>query len=184
MVKRFAMRHTVVAALAMSVSLPLGGCSSSSAGGGATSGAGGKHPLQGTPAPSFDGDSMNGQGKVSLGKLKGKVVIVDFWATWCEPCKKSFPKLQELSTKHKSSGLEIVGVSEDEESGGISDFGKTYGSKFPLLWDKGKGIADRWKPPSMPSSFVVDKNGVVRFVHNGYHDGEEAELEKEVKSLL
>lgn len=114
----------------------------------------------------------------------GKVLIVDFWATWCEPCKKSFPKLQDLFVKYKASGMDMIAVSEDDENSGIADFGNTFGSKFPLMWDDGKAVAGKWQPKSMPSTFIVDKNGIVRFVHLGYHDGEEAEIEKEVKSLL
>ena len=120
---------------------------------------------------------------MSIDKWKGKVVYVDFWATWCEPCKKSFPKIQELYTKYKGQ-VEVVGISEDDENTGIKEFGEQFGAKFPLGWDKGKEIAAKWQPKSMPASFVVDKQGVVRFVHLGYHDGEEAEIEKEIKSLL
>ena len=127
---------------------------------------------------------MNGKGKVSVANLSGKVVIVDFWATWCEPCKKSFPKLQELFVKYKASGMDLIAVSEDADTNGITDFGTTFGAKFPIVWDGGKAIAGKWQPKSMPSTFIVDKMGIVRFVHLGYHDGEEAEIEKEVKSLL
>jgi len=160
-------------------------CSEGSAStGGATSGGGAQHPLIGSPAPDFSVSTANGKGKVSLGTLKGKVVLVDFWATWCDPCKKSFPKLQELYTKYQASGLEIVGVSEDDENQGIAEFGQAHGAKFPLGWDSGKSIAGQWKPPNMPSSFLIDKSGIVRFAHLGYHDGDEAELEKELKTLL
>ena len=114
----------------------------------------------------------------------GKVLIVDFWATWCEPCKKSFPKLQDLYTRYKTSGMDLIAVSEDDENTGITDFGNNFGAKFPIVWDGGKAIAGKWQPKSMPSTFIVDKNGIVRFVHLGYHDGEEAEIEKEVKSLF
>lgn len=145
----------------------------------------GKHELQNNPAPALSGESVNGKGKVSLDSLKGKVVLVDFWATWCEPCKKSFPKLEELRVKYGASGFEIVGVSEDDEDGGaIKKFADTYGAKFPLLWDKDKSLAGKYKPPNMPSSFLVDKNGVVRHVHLKYRDGDEKEIEAEVKSLL
>ena len=162
----------------------LGACAGTSAEGGAVKGKGDKHALLGAPGPGFKLDSANGAAKVDLAAWKGKVVIVDFWATWCGPCKKSFPKLQDLSTKFKASGLEIVGVSEDEDASGIADFGKTYGAKFPLVWDNGKAVGNKWNPPNMPSTFILDKQGVVRFVHMGYHDGEEVEIEKEVKSLL
>ena len=144
-----------------------------------------RHELMNNPAPSLAGESVNGKGKVSLDQLKGKVVLVDFWATWCEPCKKSFPKLEELRVKYGASGLEIIGISEDDEDGGaIKKFADTYGAKFPLLWDKDKALAGKYNPPNMPSSFLVDKNGVVRHVHLKYRDGDEKEIEQEVKSLL
>jgi len=136
----------------------------------------------GDKAPTFSIDSMNGQGKASV--VSGKVTIVDFWATWCEPCKKSFPKYQELYVKYKASGLEIAAVSVDDEKGEIPGFAKTHGAKFPVGWDNGKKLAGQYKPENMPTAYVIDKTGVVRFVHKGYHDGEEKELEKEIKGLL
>ncbi|MCW5835824.1 MAG: redoxin domain-containing protein [Labilithrix sp.] len=139
-------------------------------------------PEVGKNASSFSLSSVNGGTK--MGVEKGKVTIIDFWATWCEPCKKSFPKYQELYVKYKASGLEILAISVDDEKKEIPDFIKTYGAKFPVGWDEGHKIADCYKPPNMPSAYVIDKNGVVKFVHNGYHDGEEKELEKEIKSLL
>jgi thiol-disulfide isomerase/thioredoxin len=148
---------------------------SSSSGG--TTAAGG-----GTTASTFNVDQLNGSGKVGL--QNGKVMIVDFWATWCEPCKKSFPKLQELYLKYRASGLEIAAISEDDDKGGIVEFAKTYGAKFPVGWDGDKSIAKKYQPKSMPSTFIVDRKGVIRFVHTGYHDGEEVEIEKEIKSLM
>ena len=137
---------------------------------------------KGKKAPTFSLKNVNGKGKVTI--PEGKVVIVDFWATWCEPCKKSFPKFQELYVKYKASGLEIAAVSVDDDKDGIAEFAKTHGAKFPVGWDKGHKVADVWKPPSMPTTIVVDKKGIIRHIHTGYHDGEEAELEKEIKDLL
>jgi cytochrome c biogenesis protein CcmG/thiol:disulfide interchange protein DsbE len=142
------------------------------------------HPLIGNPSPSFALDSVNGKGKVSMAGLAGKVVIVDFWATWCEPCKKSFPKLQDISARYRAGGLTVVGVSEDDDKGGIREFANSFGADFPLLWDSDKAIAGKWEPGSMPATFIIDRKGLVRFMHHGYHDGEELEIEKEVKSLL
>ncbi len=154
-------------------------------GGGADNAGSQQHELIGKPAPAFTVDSANGHGKVTLASLKGKVVIVDFWATWCGPCKESFPKLQELYTKYQASGVELVGISEDDENQGIAAFGQAHGSvKFPIGWDSGKSIAGQYKPPTMPTTFVVDKNGIVRFAHVGYHASDEAEMEKELKTLL
>ena len=165
--------------------LGLSACGESS-GGGADSASGQNHELIGKPAPSFSLTSANGKGKADLASLKGKVVIVDFWATWCNPCKESFPKLQELYTKYNGNGVEIVGFSEDDDnSPEIGNFGQAHGNvKFPIGWDSGKAVAGQYKPPTMPTSFVVDKNGIVRFVHVGYHDNDEAEIEKELKTLL
>jgi peroxiredoxin len=148
----------------------------------ASGGGDGKGIKQGDKAPQFAMDSMNGAGKMTI--APGKVTIVDFWATWCEPCKKSFPKLQELYVKYKSNGLEIVAVSVDDEKNGITDFAKTHGAKFPVGWDDGKKLAEKWKPENMPSSYIVGKDGTVKFIHRGYHDGEENEVEKELKSLF
>jgi peroxiredoxin len=163
----------------------LSGCGGSGAsGGGASVASDAKHPLLGSPAPDFTAASVNGKGKAAVKASSGKVLIVDFWATWCEPCKKSFPKLEDLYVKFKTSGMDLIAVSEDDENSGLTDFGATFGAKFPLVWDSGKAIAGKWQPKSMPSTFIVDKKGIVRFVHLGYHDGEEVEIEKEVKSLL
>jgi peroxiredoxin len=143
--------------------------------------------LVGQAAPDFSATTVaNGRGKVALGAMRGKVVLVDFWGTFCEPCKKSFPKLQGLYAKYGSSGLRVVGISEDEadDKDKIPGFADTYGAKFTLAWDADKSIAQHYKPETMPSSFLVDKSGVVRYAHVGYHDGEEREIEKEVKELL
>jgi thiol-disulfide isomerase/thioredoxin len=143
------------------------------------------HPLLGNAAPAFSRPAVVGGGPaVSTDALQGKVAIVDFWATWCEPCKKSFPKLEELNVKYRSSGLQIVGVSEDDDADGIPMFAKGLGTKFPLVWDQEKSIAAKWQPRSMPCTFIVDKSGIVRFVHFGFHDGEEVAIEREIKSLL
>jgi len=138
----------------------------------------------GNPAPAFTLSAVNAKGSVSMSSLEGQVVIVDFWGTFCEPCKKSFPKLQDLYAKYKSSGLTIIGISEDDEKDGITAFAGSYGAKFPLVWDESKSVAGKWNPGSMPATFIVDRKGVVRFFHRGYHEGEELEIEQQVKSLL
>ncbi len=141
-------------------------------------------PEIGKPASPFKMAAMGG-GKTGL--EKGKVTLVDFWATWCEPCKKSFPKYQELYVKYKASGLEIVAVSVDDEDTKkeIASFVKTHGDvKFPVAWDDGHKVAECYKPPGMPSAFIIDKQGVVKFMHQKYTPAEEKEIEKEIKGLL
>jgi peroxiredoxin len=174
-----------VAAIACAAAIGCGAASDDSPG--AASGGEGGKGLVGKPAPDFAVAAVaNGKGKVSLDSLHGKVVLLDFWGTFCEPCKKSFPKLQDLYTKYGDSGLRILGVSEDEadDKDKIPEFASTYGAKFTLGWDRDKNVARSYKPETMPSSFLIDKNGVVRFAHVGYHDGEEVEIDKEIKELL
>lgn len=142
------------------------------------------HPLLGQQGPDFAEKTVAGNRTISLHGLSGKVTVVDFWATWCEPCKKSFPKLEALNAKYGSDGVEIVGISEDDDTSGIKDFATNLGAKFPVVWDENKSIASKWQPKTMPSTFVLDKSGRVRFVHLGYHDNEEAVIEREIKSLL
>jgi peroxiredoxin len=143
--------------------------------------------LVGNPAPDFHVDAIAGRkGKVSLADLRGNVVLIDFWGTFCGPCKKSFPKLEELEETYGGRGLRIVGISEDEDEDKdkIPAFAATYGAKFPLAWDAEKNVAKLYKPETMPSSFLVDKKGVVRFAHVGYHDGEEQAIAREIAGLL
>ena len=180
------MRIHLSLVLALLVAAPAIGC-----GGAAADSTGESTPapggLVGKRAPDFAvAAAANGKGKIALSRLRGKVVLVDFWGTFCEPCKKSFPKLQDLNTKYSTSGLRIVGISEDEadDKDKIPGFASNYGAKFPLGWDQDKAIAKSYKPDTMPSSFIIDKKGVVRYAHVGFHDGEEVEIEKEIKELL
>jgi peroxiredoxin len=143
--------------------------------------------LIGNPAPDFKVKTVTGsKGSVSLNDLHGQVVLLDFWGTFCEPCKKSFPKLEALQHKYAASGLRVIGISEDEDEDKdkIAGFADTYGAKFALAWDGDKSIARRYKPETMPSSFIIDKEGVVRFAHVGFHDGEEIEIDREIRGLL
>lgn len=174
------MRRSLLA-LAATLLPALVGCDKM--GGGPNSAAGAQHALVGAPAPAFELRAVSGGGDQSLAAYAGKVVIVDFWATWCQPCKESFPAYQKLVAR-MGGDLVVVGVSQDEDAKAIPAFLSETGAKFPVVWDDGKSVAKSYDPPSMPTAFVVDKSGIVRFVHVGYHPGDEATLEDEVRSLL
>ncbi len=141
----------------------------------------------GSAAPAFELETVNGKGKVSLEGFQGKPVVVDFWATWCEPCGKSMPKLEELSKK-VGDKVAFVGVScyEPEKKDEVPEKAKTWGVTFPIGWDEGHNIAKNWKvETTMPMTYVVDATGKVRFVHGGYK-GEETDkkLEEELNTLV
>jgi peroxiredoxin len=147
-----------------------------------------KSDLIGNLAPDFSVHPVkNGSSTVTLKGLRGKVVLVDFWGTFCDPCKESFPELQALHAKYASSGLTIIGISEDaaESKGKIPGFADTYGAKFTVGWDEDNSIAHAYGPlGGMPSSFIIDQKGLLRFAHAGHHKGYAAQVDKEIQELL
>jgi peroxiredoxin len=158
-------------------------CSVGCPGGGANSASAASHPLVGAPAPGFELRDVTGGGDQSLEAYAGKVLIVDFWATWCEPCKQSFPAYQKLVSQ-LGGDLVVLGISQDDDAKGIPAFLSETGAKFPVVWDDGKAVAKSYDPPTMPTAYLIDKSGIVRFVHVGYRAGDEATLEDEVRSLM
>ncbi|HEY4014988.1 MAG TPA: TlpA disulfide reductase family protein [Polyangiaceae bacterium] len=161
-------------------------CGGAFGGGGASNNDDAANVLVGNPAPNFTARAVGSKETVTLKRWRGQVVLVDFWGTFCEPCKKSFPKLEALQAKYADRGFRVVGISEDEadDKDKIVDFAKTYGAKFLLAWDEDKSIARSYRPETMPSTFLIDRQGIVRYAHVGFHDGEEVELDGEVQGLL
>jgi peroxiredoxin len=122
--------------------------------------------------------------KVTAASLKGKVVIVDFWASWCAPCKEEMPVLQRLHKKYGPKGLVVVGVSVDNDASNVKGFLKKLGVSFPIVHDAKHAVSERYSPPTMPSSYIVDRKGIVRHVHKGFRAGDAKKMEAEVKALL
>ena len=137
----------------------------------------------GAKAPEIGLKDLSGK-TVDLASLAGKVVILDFWATWCAPCREEMPELQKFYKKYNAKGLEIVGISVDKGPEGIKDFINKLKVTFPVVHDEGHKVADKYSPPRMPSSYIIDRKGVVRYVHGGYRAGDAAQFEKEIQELL
>ena len=117
--------------------------------------------------------------------LKGKVVLIDFWASWCGPCKDSFPVLNELQKKYAGQGLVIIAVNEDEEASDMKDFLKNNAATFNVVRDLGQKIAAAAGIQTMPSSFILDAEGKVKFMHSGFHGAEtRKQYLNEIESLL
>jgi thiol-disulfide isomerase/thioredoxin len=117
--------------------------------------------------------------------LKGKVVIVDFWASWCGPCKDSFPVMNELLKKYADRGLVIVAVNADEVRADMDEFLKKNPAAFTVVRDATQKLMEKVDVGTMPSSFILDRDGKVRYLHNGFH-GEKTkrEYETQIESLL
>ena len=121
---------------------------------------------------------------IDRASLQGKVVIVDFWASWCAPCKEEMPVLSRLHAKHAQRGLVVVGVSVDEEVTNVQGFLAKVKASFPIVHDRTHVVAERFAPPKMPSSYVIDRRGVVRYVHGGFRPADAEALAREVETLL
>jgi cytochrome c biogenesis protein CcmG, thiol:disulfide interchange protein DsbE len=138
---------------------------------------------QGKQAPDFQLPSLK-QDSVKLSSYKGKVVYLDFWASWCGPCKKTFPWLNELQKKYGKDGFEVVGVNVDATKADADKFLVTTPAEFTVLLDPEGKVANTYELQGMPSSYIIDRTGKVNLVHRGFKDGEAPELEAKIKQLL
>jgi thiol-disulfide isomerase/thioredoxin len=121
---------------------------------------------------------------ISLSSLKGKVVLVDFWASWCAPCREELPVLETLYKKYRGQGFEVVGVNQDQSADNVRKFLSATPLSFSVVHDRGGGVASRYAPSKMPSSFILDRKGIVRHVHAGFRVSERAALEKQIGALI
>lgn len=131
--------------------------------------AGGKGIAVGDTFP--DLGSFGLEGKLP-GDLKGRVVLVDFWASWCGPCKDSFPAMDELQKKYGAQGLVVLAVSVDQDAEAMKDFLKEHPASFPIVHDAKKKLVSRVNISSMPASIVIGRDGKVVAIHKGFHGKE------------
>jgi peroxiredoxin len=134
-------------------------------------------------APDFTLRSMDGPNQ-RLQELRGKVVMINFWATWCGPCRQEMPHLNRLYEKYKSSGFVLLGVNVDDDARNAVDVAAKLGVKFPVLLDTDKKVSRLYDLATMPSTVLVDRDGKVRYFHRGYLAGYEDTYEKQVREML
>ncbi|NVB39111.1 TlpA family protein disulfide reductase [Pseudenhygromyxa sp. WMMC2535] len=140
-------------------------------------------PSVGASAPALSGVDLHGQ-PFELSAQAGKVVIVDFWASWCEPCKRAMPGLEALAAEYAGQVV-VVGVSVDDDPVKMREFVERMGVSFVVIHDADDAIASRWAPPTMPTTYVIDSLGGVAAVHEGYDETMGAEaLRDEIDALL
>jgi peroxiredoxin len=122
---------------------------------------------KGQRAPEFSLPSLKGS-TVALSQLRGRVVLVDFWAQWCEPCKKELPQLDRLAKEYAPKGVVVLTVNIDKQRENAERMVKQLGLTLDVLLDPAGSVAGSYDLPKMPTSFVVDKKGIVRFVNEGF----------------
>jgi len=135
----------------------------------------------GDPFPPLASAGLEG----TLPATAGQVVLVDFWASWCAPCKASFPAYARLQGDYAARGLVILAVSVDQTASAFTTFVRRLNPPFPTVRDSGQKLVRAVDVPTMPSSYLVGRDGKVRFVHAGFYgERTESELRQEIESLL
>jgi len=124
------------------------------------------------------------KGTVDLSKLKGQVVYLDFWASWCTPCRKSFPWMNKMQNKYKKRGFKIVAVNLDKESDLITKFLKRVPADFTIGYDPSGKLAESYNLAGMPTSYLIDRSGRIQETHVGFRKKDQEKLEAKIKYLL
>jgi len=136
------------------------------------------------PAPGFTLQSRDGK-TVSLADYKGQVVLVNFWATWCVPCRQEMPHLEAIYEKYNSLGFTMLGVNVEDNPAGAKKWLEENGPvKFPVLFDPKNQVSKLYKVETMPTTVIVARDGTMRFIHHGYHAGLEGDYQTQVRQLL
>lgn len=121
---------------------------------------------------------------LDVAEFRGKVVIVDFWASWCAPCRQSFPWLNEMQAKYRDRGLVVIGVNVDRERADAEHFLAQVPADFRIVYDPDGALAARYKVPGMPTSYVIGRDGEQVGVHIGFRKGMREQREAELLRLL
>ncbi len=121
----------------------------------------GRPPLVGSPAPEIVLQDLQGR-EVKLSDLRGKIVLLNFWATWCKPCKEEMPAMQTSYEKLRDQGFVVLAVNELEDAEKVAEHIRTHGHTFPVVMDHDNRVANRYGVVGLPASFLIDQQGIVR----------------------
>jgi peroxiredoxin len=121
---------------------------------------------------------------VKLSELRGQVVLINFWASWCGPCREELPALEKLQTQHRPAGFTLLAVNIDPSRSDANQMLEKLNLKLDALYDTNRWTAREYELRTMPFTVIVDRDGLVRHVHQGYQSGAEKMYEKEIRELL
>ena len=139
--------------------------------------------MEGQQAPDFALKSSTGE-NLRLSEFRGDVVMINFWATWCGPCRQEMPLLDELYSRYQRVGFNLLGVNIDDDSNRAMNMIEELGVNFPVLFDARKEVSKLYEVEAMPVTVIVDREGTVRYVHHGYKPGYEDMYLDQIRSLL
>ena len=127
--------------------------------------------------------NLTGQ-QVNLSDYQGQVIYLDFWASWCKPCQRSFPWMNEMQAKYGEQGFTVIAINLDSERKLADEFLARLPAHFPVAFDPDGNSAQTYKLKGMPTSYLIDKAGNLRVAHQGFHVEKQARYEQEIKGLL
>jgi peroxiredoxin len=134
-------------------------------------------------APDFTLRAVDGP-NLRLYEQRGRVVLVNFWASWCRRCLDATPHLNRLHEKYGASGMLLLGISVDEDPAQAAAVAARLGVRFPVLLDPERSVIRRYDPAALPSTLLIDRDGRVRYVHAGFHDDLAFVIEGQIRELL
>jgi len=136
-----------------------------------------------TPAPDFTLKSMSGK-NIKLSEYAGSAVLLNFWASWCGPCRSEMPLLNDLHNKYKELGFVVVGVNVEEQTDKARDYLGDIPVDFPILFDDKNSVSKLYDVIAMPTTIMIDRNGNMRYLHQGYKPGDEKKYKTMTKKLI
>ena len=137
----------------------------------------------GQKAPDFTLKSFTGK-NLRLAEQRGKIILLNFWATWCTPCRQEIPQLNKIHQKYSRLGVSVWGVNIDKSDKVARSMANQLNVSYPILHDGNKSIGDTYSPTAMPYTLLIDRNGKIRKIYLGYVAGYEVKYEKDIRALL
>ncbi len=135
------------------------------------------------PAPQFTLPAKAG-GEVSLAQYKGQVVMINFWASWCGPCRQEMPLLEDIYKKYNKLGFTLIGVNVEPDSKAADEWLKQTPVTFPVLYDKASKVSEAFSVAGMPTTVIIDRKGNVRYRHVSYKPGDEGEYLNTIRAMI
>jgi cytochrome c biogenesis protein CcmG, thiol:disulfide interchange protein DsbE len=132
----------------------------------------------------FFGAAAHAAAAIDLQDFRGRVVYLDFWASWCAPCRQSFPWMQSLKDAYEKQGLTVIAVNLDQDRADAERFLARFHPTFEVRFDPRGESAERFKVQGMPTSVIIDRHGVVRFTHIGFRPVDQAVYEDQLRQVL